>query len=86
MITLFPGLTIETVSCTNLIICIGLCVDSAAHIAHQFLAEKGKTLRQKMIRGRPFMTSRKFGTFFDTASPIVTLFITEALLLLSRNP
>jgi hypothetical protein len=30
------------VSCTNLIICIGLCVDCAAHIAHQFLAEKGK--------------------------------------------
>ena len=34
----FWGLTIETVSCTNLIICIGLCVDSAAHVTHEFMA------------------------------------------------
>jgi len=37
----FWGLTIETISCTNLIICIGLCVDSAAHITHEFLASPG---------------------------------------------
>ena len=37
----FWGLTIETISCTNLIICIGICVDSAAHITHEFLASPG---------------------------------------------
>jgi hypothetical protein len=36
------GLTIETVSSTNLIISIGLCVDCPAHIAHEFLAAQGK--------------------------------------------
>ena len=39
---LFPGLTIETVSATNLIIIIGICVDSPAHITHEFLGAKGK--------------------------------------------
>ena len=37
----FLGLTIETVSSTNLIISIGLCVDCPAHIAHEFLASQG---------------------------------------------
>ena len=31
----FWGLTIDTVSCVNLIIAIGLCVDYSAHIAHR---------------------------------------------------
>ncbi len=31
----FWGLTIDTVSCNNLIIAIGLCVDYSAHIAHR---------------------------------------------------
>jgi len=37
----FWGLTIDTVSCNNLIIAIGLCVDYSAHITHRFLIEKG---------------------------------------------
>ena len=41
MVYLFLGLTIETVSSTNLIISIGLCVDCPAHIAHEFLASQG---------------------------------------------
>ena len=36
----FWGLTIDTVSCVNLIIAIGLCVDYSAHIAHRFLVER----------------------------------------------
>ena len=35
----FWGLTIDTVSCINLIIAMGLCVDYSAHIAHRFLVE-----------------------------------------------
>jgi predicted RND superfamily exporter protein len=37
----FWGLTIDTVSCNNLIIAIGLCIDYASHIAHRFLIEPG---------------------------------------------
>lgn len=33
----FWGLTIDTVTCVNLIIAIGLCVDYSAHIAHRFM-------------------------------------------------
>jgi predicted RND superfamily exporter protein len=36
----FWGLTIDTVSCVNLIIAIGLCVDYSAHVAHRFLVEQ----------------------------------------------
>jgi len=37
----FWGLTIDTVSCTNIIIAIGLCVDYSAHIAHAFMSANG---------------------------------------------
>ena len=38
------GLTIDTVSCVNLIIAIGLCVDYSAHIAHRFLVKNYKKI------------------------------------------
>ena len=31
------GLTIDTVSCINLVLCVGLCVDYSAHIGLHFL-------------------------------------------------
>ena len=37
----FWGLTIDTVSCNNLIIAIGLCVDYSAHVTHRYLGESG---------------------------------------------
>ncbi len=37
-------------------------------------------------RGRPYMTSRKFWHFLTPPPPIVTLFITEAFVLLSQYP
>ena len=39
----FWGLTIDTVSCNNLIIAIGLCVDYSAHVAHRYLLEPGSS-------------------------------------------
>ena len=45
----FWGLTIDTVSCVNLIIAIGLCVDYSAHIAHRFLVERHGT-REDRVR------------------------------------
>merc|ERR1712071_673009 len=35
------GLTIDTVSCINLVLAIGLCVDYAAHVAHTFMIQAG---------------------------------------------
>ena len=37
----FWGITIDTVSCNNLVIAIGLCVDYSVHITHRFLSEQG---------------------------------------------
>ena len=37
----FWGITIDTVSCNNLVIAIGLCVDYSVHITHRFLGEHG---------------------------------------------
>ena len=45
----FWGITIDTVSCVNLIIAIGLCVDYSAHIAHRFTEEKGSS-KNKRVR------------------------------------
>ncbi|CAB3372797.1 Hypothetical predicted protein [Cloeon dipterum] len=37
----FWGLTVDTVSCIDLVLAIGLCVDYAAHIAHSFMTFPG---------------------------------------------
>jgi hypothetical protein len=37
----FWGLTIDVISCVNLVIAVGLCVDYAAHIVHCFLLQTG---------------------------------------------
>ena len=46
----FWGLTIDTVSCVNLIIAIGLCVDYSAHIAHRFLVEHSGSRTERVKR------------------------------------
>ena len=33
----FWGLTIDVISCVNLVIAVGLCIDYSAHVAHCFL-------------------------------------------------
>ena len=38
----FWGLTIDTISCVNIVLGVGLCVDYSAHIAHAFIVSKGK--------------------------------------------
>ena len=45
----FWGLTIDTVSCTNIIISIGLCVDYSAHIAHAFMSCSGSRKERVMF-------------------------------------
>ena len=40
----FWGLTIDVVSCINLIIAVGLCVDYAAHVAHNFIGHEGNII------------------------------------------
>ncbi|XP_068204511.1 patched domain-containing protein 3-like isoform X1 [Palaemon carinicauda] len=35
------GLTIDTVSCIDLVLAIGLCVDYAAHVGHTFMKKEG---------------------------------------------
>ncbi len=39
----FWGLTVDTISCVNIVLAIGLCVDYSAHIAHAFIVEKGSS-------------------------------------------
>ncbi len=37
----FWGLTIDTISCINIVLGVGLCVDYSAHIAHAFIVSEG---------------------------------------------
>merc|ERR1712241_122832 len=62
----FWGLTIDTVSCINLIIAVGLCVDYSAHIAHNFMEQTGSPdLRtvQTMRDIGPAVLNGGFSTF-----------------------
>ena len=62
----FWGLTIDTVSCTNIIISIGLCVDYSAHIAHAFLANQGsrnERVKTALTEIGPAVFNGGFSTF-----------------------
>ena len=39
----FWGITIDIVSCINIVLAIGLCVDYSVHIGHAYLIAKGKS-------------------------------------------
>ena len=45
----FWGLTIDTISCVNIVLGVGLCVDYSAHIAHAFIVSKGKRERAHIL-------------------------------------
>jgi len=63
----FWGLTIDTVSCVNLIIAIGLCVDYSAHIAHRFLVERDGSredrIRMTLLNMGPAVMNGGISTF-----------------------
>jgi len=62
----FWGLTIDTVSCTNIIISIGLCVDYSAHIAHAFMAATGdreQRVKSSLADIGPAVLNGGFSTF-----------------------
>jgi len=62
----FWGLTVDTVSCTNLIIAIGLCVDYSAHIAHSFMMCTGsreKRVKDALYKIGPAVLNGGFSTF-----------------------
>lgn len=44
----FWGLTIDTVSCVNLIIGFGLCVDYSVHVTHWYIEERGVTRSERV--------------------------------------
>ena len=42
----FWNMTIDTLSCINIVLAIGLCVDYSAHIAHAYIVSEGKFVPQ----------------------------------------
>ena len=42
----FWGITIDTLSCVNIVLAIGLCVDYSAHIAHAFMVAEGSAIER----------------------------------------
>ena len=39
----FWNITIDVISCVNLVLTVGLCVDYSVHIGHAYLVSKGKS-------------------------------------------
>ena len=78
----FWGLTIDTVSCINLVIAVGLCVDYSAHIVHNFLEQTGDGNQRTVQTLRdigPAVLNGGFSTFLAfvlTASSTSHVFIT----------
>ena len=40
----FWNITIDVISCINIVLAVGLCVDYSVHIGHAYLVSKGKTI------------------------------------------
>jgi len=62
----FWGLTIDVISCVNLVIAVGLCVDYSAHIAHCFMAQTGSSNERSIKTLRdigPAVLNGGFSTF-----------------------
>ena len=38
----FWDITIDTLSCVNIVLAVGLCVDYSAHMAHAFIVSQGQ--------------------------------------------
>ncbi|CAL4124394.1 unnamed protein product [Meganyctiphanes norvegica] len=60
------GLTIDTVSCVDLVLAVGLCVDYAAHIAHMFMTRQGtrnERAKQAVAAIGPAVLNGGFSTF-----------------------
>ncbi|XP_068236548.1 patched domain-containing protein 3-like [Palaemon carinicauda] len=60
------GLTVDIITCINLVLCIGLCVDYSAHIALHFLQVKGdrnERVRQSVRDMGPPVINGAFSTF-----------------------
>jgi len=62
----FWGLTIDVISCVNLVIAVGLCVDYSAHMAHCFMAQTGDSNERSIKTLRdigPAVLNGGFSTF-----------------------
>lgn len=62
------GLTIDTVSCIDLVLAIGLCVDYAAHVGHTFMTKSGtrdERTRQTVGTIGPAVLNGGFSTFLS---------------------
>ncbi|XP_071522307.1 patched domain-containing protein 3-like [Panulirus ornatus] len=62
------GLTIDTVSCIDLVLAIGLCVDYAAHVGHTFMTKSGtrdERVRQAVGTIGPAVLNGGFSTFLS---------------------
>ena len=38
----FWGITVDIISCVNIVLAVGLCVDYSVHIGHAFIVAKGE--------------------------------------------
>ena len=62
----FWGITIDTLSCVNLVLAVGLCVDYSAHMAHAFIVATGTRVERtqtSLITMGPAITNGGVTTF-----------------------
>ena len=91
----FWNLTIDVISCVNLVIAVGLCVDYAAHIAHTFMVTSGENGNEKAIKALadigPAVMNGGFSTFLafiitsTSESHVFLTFFKVSILLLFKN-
>ena len=63
----FLGLTIDIVSCTTIIISVGLCVDFSVHVAHTFMTVTGsrrERVQKSLTEIGPAVVNGGASTFF----------------------
>ena len=60
----FWGITIDIISCINIVLAIGLCVDYSVHICHAFLVAKVLSWSTKYLITMPTTWSTTYRVLF----------------------
>jgi len=73
----FWGLNIDTVTCTVLIVCIGLSVDFSVHVIHSFMHAHGQSKDERMKKSYKAIAPAVLNGGFSTLLAVVLLMFSD---------
>jgi len=77
----FSDLKIDTVTCTVLIVCIGLSVDFSAHVVHAYMQQKGQERGLRVTKSLVAIAPAVLHGGFSTFLAVILLSVSDVYVL-----